>query len=624
VHRVPDGVAPESAALIQLGVICGQGIDKAGIRPGEPVVVVGSGLIGLLAQRLAAAAGGGPAAVIANSRQKQRAARTGGATRFLLSADRDEVAALGAPVVVEATGDPNALAVAVAAAGEGGRVVLLGSARGATGAIPHGEIRRKGLHVVGAHVETLRAEARDTSADLHRRQGDRFLALLEAGRLAVADLVELEVDPRDADAFYRDLARRRDLVSARFDWTRLPPEQRVRQARVLRVPDLRARGSDAVKAPLPARVAAPVVPDRALAAARVLRIGLVGCGDIAVHNAAAVAGAPNATLTACFDPVRALADGLAAEWGCEAEPSVEALLDRPDVDAVFLAVPHHLHAPLAVQAAEAGKHVIVEKPMANDLASALEMAAVAERAGIVLSICLPHRYDPTVMATRRLIAAGAIGDPRGTRTTFFEDKPASYWLGGFSGRSVSSWRSSRAQAGGGLLIMNLSHLVDLARYLTGVEVESVSAVCDSADGPAEVEDTISATVRYANGGVGTLSGSAALRGNRGRSDELHVWGPDGYLEVEPASRVYTTRAVDGIVSGRWQTLTGLPQVNIRQEYVTHLAGAIGAGTAPDVTAADGIALQAFIEAAYRSSDTGDVVRPASLLPGADAGKREAA
>jgi 2-desacetyl-2-hydroxyethyl bacteriochlorophyllide A dehydrogenase len=613
VHRVPDGVAPAAAALVQLGVICGQGVDKAGIRPGEPVVVIGSGLIGLLAQRLAVARGAGEAIVIAMSRQKEAVARAGGAARFLLADDdADAIAGLGAPVVIEATGDASALTLAVAAAGQGGRIVLLGSARGTTAAVPHDAIRSRELSLVGAHVETLSAEGRRAGQDLHRREAARFLAALAGRRIEVADLLHDDVDPREADAFYRGLARRRDLVSARFDWTLLPPEMRLRSGRILRAPDIRARGADPRKAPLPARVAAPPARERR-AAVRSLRIGLIGCGDIAVHNAAAVAAAPNAGLTASFDPVSELAQSVAAEWGGEAVPSVEALLDRSDVDAVFLAVPHHLHAPLAVQAAAAGKHVIVEKPMANDLAGALEMTRAAERAGVVLSVCLPHRYDARVAATRRLIASGAIGEPRGTRTTFYEDKPASYWLGGFSGRALSSWRSSREQAGGGLLIMNLSHLIDLARFLTRIEVECLSAVSDVADGPAEVEDTVSVTIRYANGGVGTLCGSSALRGNRGRPDELHVWGPDGYLEVEPASRVYTTRAVDGLLTGRWQTLTALPDVNIRQRYVTRLADAILSDVTPDVTAADGLAVQAFIEAAYRSSDTGEVVRPSALL-----------
>jgi predicted dehydrogenase/threonine dehydrogenase-like Zn-dependent dehydrogenase len=619
VHLVPAGVAHEVAALVQLGVICGQGIRKAALERGEPFAVVGAGIIGLLAQRMATGAGAGEATVLAASRHKEAVARAGGASQFLVAdSDAAAIADLGASVVVEATGAPDALAVAIAAAGDGARVILLGSSRGVTADMPTDEIRRKGLRLIGAHVETLRYEAARLGLDLHRREGERFLEMLADGALRVDDLAEEAVDPREADAFYRELARRRDLVCARFDWSRIPREARVRRAAVLRVPDVRARGADAVKTPLPARLPPTAMPYRRPATAAPLRIGLLGCGDIAVHNAAAVAAAPNARLTACFDPAAELAQGIASDFGGEVVASAEALLERADVDAVFLAVPHHLHAPLGVQAVEAGKHLIVEKPMANDLAGALEMAAAAERAGVVLSVCLPHRYQPNVVAARRLLRSGALGDPRGTRTIFYADKPASYWFGGFSGRAVSRWRSSREMAGGGLLIMNLTHLIDVVRHITGVEVESCSAVCDVIDGPAEVEDTLSVTIRYANGGVGTLSGSSAMRGNRGRAPELHVWGADGYLEVEPELRVYSTRAVEGLATGRWQTLRDLPDCDIRREYVTRLATAIATGAPPEITAADALDLQAFIEAAYRSSETGEVVRPGALLAGTGA------
>ena len=625
VHPIPPGVPHAAAAHVQLGVICGQGVDKAAIEPGEPVVVVGSGLIGLLAQRIATAAGAGPATVIATSRAKERTARAGGAERVLAAgADADAIAALGAPVVIEATGDPRGIAVAVAAAGEDGRVILLGSPRGVTPDVPVAEVRRRGLRLVGAHVETLTAEGRRTGADLHARQAERFLALLADGALEVQDLAETVVDPREADAFYRALARRRDLVAARFDWTVLPRSARVRRARVARLPDLRARGLDRDNRPLPARLAPARGDDPLATPAGSLRIGLVGCGDIAVHNAAAIAAAPNARLTACFDPVRRLAEDLAAGHGAEVAGSVEALLGRRDVDAVFLAVPHHLHAPLAVQAAEAGKHVIVEKPMANDIAAAHDMAAAAERAGVVLSICFPHRFQPNVVAARRLVRAGALGDPAGTLTTFFADKPASYWLGGFSGRSLSGWRSSRQQAGGGLLIMNLSHLIDVARHVTGLEVETCSAVADVPPGAFEVEDAVSVSIRYANGAAGTLTGSSELRGNRGRPGELHVWGPDGYLTVEPEARLYTARAVEGLTTGRWLALEGLTGGNIRSEYVTRLATAIALGAPPDIGPADGLAVQAFIEAAYRSSDGGEAVALDRLLRAAARVRREAA
>lgn len=616
-HRLPDNVAIEHACLIQLGVICNQGVRRARLESGESVAVIGYGPIGALTQRLARGEAS-TLTVLARSSERKRSALRTGADAFIAAAGDGAAAdGLSVDVVFDTTGDPNALLLAVTAAAEGGRIVLLGSPRGATRDLPLGAIRAKRLRLIGAHVETVRLE-RPSNPDPFRRDGDEFLSALASGRISVEDLVDLEVDPREADVFYRELASRRDVSGARFDWTRLDPDERLHPSPVLRFPELRARGVDADQPAEPitgsVRGRRSWEPHDPFAdAVGELRIGLVGCGDIATHNATGIALAPNALLTACFDPVAELAAELALEHGADVTASVEELLGRSDVDAVFLAVPHHLHAPLAIAAAEAGKHVIVEKPLANSLGAAMDMVEAADRAGVVLSVAFPHRYEPHAVAARRLVLAGAVGEVGGTLVKYFADKPASYWLGGFSGRTLSSWRSSREQAGGGVLIMNISHLLDLVRHVTGLEVETCTAATATLDGAAEVEDTVSLTLRYENGAIGTLFGSSALRGNRGGSIELHVWGRDGSLELEPSPRIYTTRALDGLRTTRWNSLEGYPTIDLRAVYVSRLASAITSGDEPDVTAADGLAVQALIEAAYNSSDSGEPVRPLDLL-----------
>jgi predicted dehydrogenase len=498
----------------------------------------------------------------------------------------------------------------VAAARTGARIVLIGSPRGVTRDLPLADIRAKQLRLVGAHVETLAYEDRP-GFDARRAEAERFLELLAAGELRVDDLVGQRVDPREADSFYRDLARSRDVLAARFDWTSLAAEQRVSSARFARLPDLRARGAEVGRPSLSNR---SVDDDPFAGAVGMLRVGMVGCGDIAVHNARAVEAAPNSRLAACYDPAAELAEDLARAHGVEATATLDALLDRADVDAVFIAVPHHLHGPLAAQAAAAGKHIIVEKPLAHTLAAAVDLAAVAERAGVTLSVCFPHRYDPSARHARSLVAEGALGELAGTLVNFFAEKPPSYWLGGFSGRATSTWRASRAQAGGGVLIMNLSHVLDEIRYITGAEVEQCSAVMRVTDGPAEIEDTISMTLRYASGAVGSLMASSALRGHRGGKTELHVWGNDGYLIVEPDLQVYTSRAAaTGIRTTQWQRLAPETSVDARAVYISRFASALERGDEPDVTVGDAIAVQAIIESAYRSADTGETVHLPELL-----------
>jgi 2-desacetyl-2-hydroxyethyl bacteriochlorophyllide A dehydrogenase len=616
VHAIPAGVPVEAAAMVQLGVICGQGVRRAAVEPGQSVCIIGAGLIGVLAQRLATAAGAGRVTIVARSRTKEAIAQD---ARFLVAdADREQIEALAAPVVIEATGDPEAFPLAVEAAGQEGRIVLLGSARGVTTDLPLTAIRDKRLLVVGAHVDTLRHESRLSGIDMYEREAQAFLSVLASGRVSVADLFGDAIDPREADAFYRRLARSRDIVAARFDWTRLVAEERVGKAHLWRPPDMSGRGMDFRRRPLPLkgrngrRVSLVDSADHFAGASGRLRVGLFGCGDIGVQNAAAIQASPNVELVACFDPVRALAEDVARTSGAEVASTSDALLGNDGVDAVLLSVPHHLHAPLGTEAAAAGKHVVVEKPLAENLGSAAALVNAVEQAGVVLSVCFPQRYQPEIVVARRLIEAGAFGEFAGTLLNFYMDKPSSYWAGGFSGRAYSTWRESREQAGGGVLIMNLSHYIDLIRHLTGVEAEFVVARTQVMEPTAEVEDSVSLSVGYANGALGSLFGGAALRGTE-PTTELRLWGADGHIVVEPEPLVYTLHAVDGLRTNRWQTFGRLPAANIRAVYFSRLATAIDRGEPPEIDGNDGLAVQATIEAAYRSSESGQSVSPRALL-----------
>jgi predicted dehydrogenase/D-arabinose 1-dehydrogenase-like Zn-dependent alcohol dehydrogenase len=611
VIRVPEGVAPEDAAFVRLGVIARAGVRRARILEGEAVCILGAGLIGALAQRLSSAAGAAEVTVVAMSRRHEASARAGGASRFLVAGEDDEaIRALAAPAVIDATGNPDAVSAAVSAAGPGGRVVVLGSPRGTTRAMPFEEIRARELRLVGAHVSSLEEEGRRLGVDLATEEAEAFLRLLQDRRVAVSDLVTRVVDPREAGAFYRTLATDRDLVAARFDWTLLPPPERARPARLLRLPDLTARGLELESALAPARHASG---DPLASASGRLRVALLGCGEIGVRNAAALALAPNTELVCCYDPVATLADDVARRFGGTAAPSAEALLERRDLDAVLLAVPHDEHAPLALEALRAGLHVIVEKPLANDLASAVELARAAERSGKILSTCFPYRYEPAVVATREHVQDGALGTFTGCLLTFLIDKPPSYWVGGWTGRASSTWRGSRSQAGGGVLIMNLCHYLDLLRYLTGEEVDAVAAVTGFAEALAEVEDTISLTMSFGNGAVGSIAGSSAVPGSN--ETRLELWGTDGRVQVEPHGYAYTRQVVDGLRPDRWHRVPAASPVDARVVYLSRLATAIDRGVEPDVTADDGLAVQAIIEAAYRSSASLEFVRPADLLAG---------
>jgi predicted dehydrogenase/NADPH:quinone reductase-like Zn-dependent oxidoreductase len=594
--RVPPGVPLEQAALVYLAIISGYGVRRAELEPGQSVCVLGSGPIGALALRLAKLSGAGSLLAVARSSRHEDSARSAGARFRTVGGGLVDV---GADVVIDATGDPAAIGDAVTATRDGGTVVLLGSPRGISPAVPVGELQRRRLRLVGAHVSALAKEAKRTGGDPFSEIAATFLAGVAAGEVPAADLAGEPVDPREITLMYRRLAGG-SLSAAHLDWRRLPAQERAQRRAPLRLPVL----------PSVQGQVAPQVPAGTAVTTRPLRFAVIGCGDIGTRNARAVARATNAELVLVQDAVPALAEATARAHGGAVVASLTEALDPARVDAVLLSVPHDLHLPLVEQAAAAGLHVVVEKPLAVDLASARACVEAADKAGVVLSVCFPYRYEAAPAAAHALADAGAIGAFRGAAVLFHADKPPSYWHGGFSGRARSDWRASRARSGGGVMIMNLTHHVDLLRHVTGCEALEVTAHVRRELGQ-EVEDGVVATVRFDGGAIGTLSASASTRG--APPSRVELWGELGTLQLEPEPRVYTDVALPGVLSGRWNTLPTDP-VDERTVYVERFASAVLEGREPDVTGEDGVAVQALVEAVYRSAESGgpEQVEPVRL------------
>src|SRR5207248_5485086 len=117
-----------------------------------------------------------------------------------------------------------------------------------------------------------------------------------------------------------------------------------------------------------------------------LRIGMIGCGEIAAATAKGIRESEHAAIAAVMDTNAAMAEDLGRRYDVPWTADAAELLAHADVDAVYIAVPHYLHAPLTVQAAQAGKHVLCEKPIATTLADADRMIAACAEAGVFLSI----------------------------------------------------------------------------------------------------------------------------------------------------------------------------------------------------------------------------------------------
>ena len=595
--RIPDGVSDEEAAFVSLGVIALQGVRRARLRPGEHVAILGLGLVGQLALRVSRWAGAGPLLAVARSARGFELARAGGADDCLaLTSGSDTLRDLAADVVLEASGNPDAVLTAMESVRPGGRVVLLGSARGLTiGVNLQAQVAARGIQLIGAHVSSVAAQESGLERWTRRDEGDLFMELIARGRVRVEDLVGRRASPSEANAVYGDLAGDQGAgPGILFAW----------RSRAAAVPD--AASSAEVRSRTDR---AAVRRATAEATGRRLGIGFVGCGEVSNRNATGLAGSFRCRLVRVMDVNEKAARDLGDRFGVPSTGELDALLGDPAVEAVVVAVPHYLHAEITVQAARAGKHVIVEKPLATTLDDADTMIAACREAGVTLSVLFSFRYEPHVQRARQLVQAGALGRIVGTQVSFAIEKPVAYWAMGYSERgAISDWRGSKAKSGGGVLIMNMSHTLDYLRYVTGLDVERVYAEVSTENSPVEVEDIVTMTVRYAGGGVGGLQACTLARGES-RTEE-RIWGTHGTLHMEPSpGRVYTMRKIDGLRPGAWQAVRGLVPADRVSVYFDRFAAALQEGRAPEVTAEDGRVNLAVLLAAYASGAAGRAMEP---------------
>jgi predicted dehydrogenase len=293
---------------------------------------------------------------------------------------------------------------------------------------------------------------------------------------------------------------------------------------------------------------------------------------------------------------------------------LDALLGNPQIEAVVIAVPHNLHASITERAAAAGKHVIVEKPIATTLADADRMIAACQQAKVALSVLFSFRYEPHIQKARELVQAGALGTIVGTSIQFATEKPAGYWGQGYSGRALTDWRGSWEKCGGGVLIMNVCHTIDYFQFITGLEVSQAYSEFSTLNSPVEVEDIIAVTLRYHDGAIGNIQAATLARGEK--MSEERIWGTHGSMTLAPLpSQIYSLRKVPGLSPGKWSSFGKLAKVNRVAAFMDDFVRDVRSGRPPAVTGERGRDNLAVVLAAYEAGRAGRAMAPGtSSLP----------
>ena len=253
--------------------------------------------------------------------------------------------------------------------------------------------------------------------------------------------------------------------------------------------------------------------------------GIIGCGMIAGFHARAIADTPGARLVACYDRVGESADRLAASTGCKAYHDLDAMLADPAVQVVTIGTPSGAHLEPAVAAAEAGKHVIVEKPLEITLKRCDRIIEACDRAGVVLSTIFPSRFHDASATIKKALDRGRFG-----RLTVGDAYVK--WYRSQEYYDSGAWRGTWELDGGGALMNQAIHSVDLLAWLMGPVAEVRAQTALLAHERIAVEDVAMALVRFDSGAMGTIEASTAIYPGYLKRIEIHGTTGTAALEEE--------------------------------------------------------------------------------------------
>lgn len=257
-----------------------------------------------------------------------------------------------------------------------------------------------------------------------------------------------------------------------------------------------------------------------------VKVGIIGCGAIAERlHIPDYATCGQAELVAFCDANKARAAAMAGKFASAAQvySDYKQLLKNPEVEAVSVCMPNKYHGECSVAAARAGKHVLVEKPMATSLAEGRKMVAEAKKAGVMLLVNQSMRNYPAHKKAREIIQSGMLGKVLHVTGMCGHDGPE-HW------EPSAKWFFKKKDARFGAMADLGVHKADAIRYLTGKEVDEIRAIYATVEKKkTDVEDNFVSSFTFKDGGVGTLAASWTVQGGMVNYTIIHC--SKGTLEV---------------------------------------------------------------------------------------------
>jgi len=339
-----------------------------------------------------------------------------------------------------------------------------------------------------------------------------------------------------------------------------------------------------------------------------VKFGIIGTGvgaNFCAEGLSMIADTGKAKLVAVTSRREERAKEFASKWNLDLwYTDHEEMLENAPIDAVIISVPHYLHYPMAIDAIKAGKHTLVDKPMAINLKEADEMINEAKKRDVKLGVILQSRFDPTFRKVKEAVEEGRFGrlilgeaDVKWFRTQEYYDN--------------SPWRGRWATEGGGALINQAIHTIDLLLWIMGPP-KYLWAQIDTVAHKIEVEDLAVAAIRFENGALGVIQGSTATYPGLPTQLEIHGTKGTAIIEGEVLKRwsvlgekeVIVEKAKEGLQS--WARPELVPATN-HAALVKDFAEAVLNDREPFVSGVEGRRSLEIIMAIYKSGRSRSVI-----------------
>jgi UDP-N-acetyl-2-amino-2-deoxyglucuronate dehydrogenase len=251
---------------------------------------------------------------------------------------------------------------------------------------------------------------------------------------------------------------------------------------------------------------------------KVYNIAILGCGKVAHLHAQAVQNLPNASLAAVWSRTKKTADEFAHQHKTKAFETISEMVKTAKIDLAIVCTPHPFHREPAIEASKAGAHVLVEKPLASTLQDSDIIIEACKYSGVKLGVISQRRWYAPAMRIKKAIDAGKIGKPVFGTINMLGWRDKNYY-------DADAWRGTWKMEGGGVLVNQAPHQLDLLLWYMG-EIDEVYGVWKNLNHPyIEVEDTALAIVKFKNGGIGNIIVSNSQK--PGIYGKVHVHGENG-------------------------------------------------------------------------------------------------